>query len=889
MSGTLSARSNAVLDWYWRQGFQRADEHDLSGAWLDQLYQVRDAATAVETAVSTRRPCLALWGPSQSGKSTLLSRYLDTPSQPEALSALQWDSHTPVAFVGRPDKPGQPGCVHLNPYNQQRDASGCVTRFILCREVADPQHPVQLNLASDEQVLHALAAGYLMECDTRSTDSREVFLESAVIDAKLSELKGRFLGRAQAGRPIREQLHGLLNVLDDLIAADWARYLNLKPDWRSLRPRLASDPLLRSDTAALGEFAAWLFWDGQPALTGLWQKLLAQRGKILALAAGHPIFCSYQVARLFLDIDAYRKLHQTGEGGDLAEIIRRIGWEQRSGGGVSPGASVERFCLGEGLANSLLADSEAFGLWQGLVWEMTLPVNAALLPADSLAARLLSVADLLDFPGVALTYPGGERKRPGDMSPVQLLTEVLKRGKTASIVVTRSRQLGIDGFSILNRIQAPPAQPTQLLTGIQAWVRALGQPWPPPPGTLPINLVLTFAARLVNSVTDSIQLQRPSADFSPVFEFLNKLGDLANPQWVQFFTTTYPRFDEGCIRGDAAAIEGAARLIAESEDFRRHLGSCMGSLRAMIAEGADDKDGGNDYFLNMLAVQAQQSRVPALLAQRTQELHRQFAALLEEALPPAAAGEARRTEELEAWGHALETAIDHHRQTHLEADGAAFVSRRLRQLLNVEPELLEPIPLAGHNPDWRGYVESQLLRWRELAKGRDGDWADLGLKDAAAASRHLGYLAEYALLRGNLHRWLRDNLGHLNNHADAVQARRFLAVRFAEMVCFGVDGRAAHRDFVTETSSAPKRIPARQPETRPLPADTIQPRLRAYADREQQDAEARDDRQSPHYLGFLKLFLEHLNQVKASPAIARKPQPGDAELAQLATSFAAKP
>jgi hypothetical protein len=236
----------------------------------------------------------------------------------------------------------------------------------------------------------------------------------------------------------------------------------------------------------------------------------------------------------------------------------------------------------------------------------------------------------------------------------------------------------------------------------------------------------------------------------------------------------------------------------------------------------------------------------------------------------------------------LETAIDHHRQAHPEADGAAFLGRRLRQLLNVEPELLEPIPLAGRNPDWRGYVANQLLRWRELAKGRDGDWADLGLKDAAAASRHLGYLAEYALLRGNLHRWLRDNLGHLNNHGDAVQARRFLAVRIAEMVCFGVDGRAAHRDFATETSIPPQRIPPRQPETRPSPAGTIQPRLRAYAEREQQDAEARDDRQSPHYLGFLKFFLEHLNQVKTSPTIARKPQPGDAELSQLATSFAAE-
>ena len=234
----------------------------------------------------------------------------------------------------------------------------------------------------------------------------------------------------------------------------------------------------------------------------------------------------------------------------------------------------------------------------------------------------------------------------------------------------------------------------------------------------------------------------------------------------------------------------------------------------------------------------------------------------------------RRRQELEAWARAIEEAVDRARQQHPQADGAAQVSRRLRSLLNVDSESLEPIPLGNQSPDWRGYIERQLVRWRELAKGRDGDWASLGLRDAAAASRHLGYLAENALLRGNAHRWLRENLGHLNDHLEATQARRLLAVRLGELLCFGVHGRPPHRSFDAADDPGANVLAA-----------TIQPRLRGYAEREQREAEERSDRHSPHYLGFLALFLKHLETVKAAPATARKPQPGDQELVELSMNI----
>jgi hypothetical protein len=255
-----------------------------------------------------------------------------------------------------------------------------------------------------------------------------------------------------------------------------------------------------------------------------------------------------------------------------------------------------------------------------------------------------------------------------------------------------------------------------------------------------------------------------------------------------------------------------------------------------------------------------------LLEQRAGELEKELEGKLREPLPPDAVGDICRSMELEAWERSIEERIDRHRQEHPEGDGSAAVSWRLRTLLNVEPELLEPIPLVSRNPDWRAYVDRQFVMWRERRKGRDGEWSDLGLEDAATTSRHLGYLADYALLYGGLPAWLRDNLGALTSPREAAHARRLLAIRMAEVVCFGEQGRQAHREFVAVASGV---------------GESVQARLGVYAEREQQDADRRKDRESPHYRGFIARFLNHLAKVRDSHATMRQPQPGDEDLKAL--------
>ena len=67
--------------------------------------------------------------------------------------------------------------------------------------------------------------------------------------------------------------------------------------------------------------------------------------------------------------------------------------------------------------------------------------------------------------------------------------------------------------------------------------------------------------------------------------------------------------------------------------------------------------------------------------------------------------------------------------------------------------------------------------------------------------------------------------------------------------------------------------------------EIVSRRLHAYALREREEAGARNDRESPHYRGFLAPFFQHLRKVAATPAAARQPQPGDQELTALADGF----
>ena len=95
-----------LINWYWQYGIRRGeDESDPDresrkvsiGNWLDPVARIVRRA-AESKANASARPRVALWGPSQTGKSTLLSRYIDGEQADGSDSAMTWRGDAPVRF-----------------------------------------------------------------------------------------------------------------------------------------------------------------------------------------------------------------------------------------------------------------------------------------------------------------------------------------------------------------------------------------------------------------------------------------------------------------------------------------------------------------------------------------------------------------------------------------------------------------------------------------------------------------------------------------------------------------------------------------------------------------------------------------------------------------------
>ena len=73
--------SDQLTEWFWSFGVHRQSKYPpyaiSTSEWLKIVYEIRKELATVAEAAQAVRPCTAIWGPSQTGKSTLVSAYLD--------------------------------------------------------------------------------------------------------------------------------------------------------------------------------------------------------------------------------------------------------------------------------------------------------------------------------------------------------------------------------------------------------------------------------------------------------------------------------------------------------------------------------------------------------------------------------------------------------------------------------------------------------------------------------------------------------------------------------------------------------------------------------------------------------------------------------------------
>ena len=829
----LEQISQACADWFWKFGRQRKAPYEVqTGNWLDAIFCLRDRARAMVRAGQNPKPCMAIWGPSQTGKSTLLSRYLDAKDDPRGdRSALKWSDTEPVRFVVGSDK-GEDVLV-LNPFNQGSDASGCVSRFTLCETVPDPEHPVEILLASNAQIMHALAVGYESECEAKNARGERITWDGESLQALLE----KFRPAGPALPEAFEQLHALAQTIDLLILSqhqDLGRYAKLHNQWEKvLRPQLLSAPGLLSSVKAVRDFACEFFWDSWASLSQLYDRLAAKREETERLWGGATVRCSYKIAMLLLDIDAFKQYPARPA---VKQWVDAIGHE--------PGAGA--VALGVGKGQRLFNSREDFGYFQGLVWELRIPLRRDILAQRApVLCEFLAKADLLDFPGVANAYGSAERRTAEQVADLGIgLTEILKRGKTASIVVSRARSLDIDGFSLLMRVSRFPAQPKQLNTGIRSWLQAYGQPWPPQNKVMPLNLVLTFGAKLVNDVSQSGIRNGLDASFGQ----LQQLGSLTDPKAVTTFATTYPQFHEGQIHGDST--QAVADIMGDAA-FKARFGENAASFTEMT------RDGGTDYFFQHLKSQAEASIRPALVARRQAEAEAHLLQLIQAHIPSDSAPLEERRRTLDAWRDRILELLKEPSNDPRDADTAAKLSRSLRRLLNIDPDEMDDIPQKAIQTrvPIRVYIEKQFRDWKARQAGL-ATLAEAGLADSTHAGKVLAYLLE-ATNVGAVEEYFRADLGHITARSDARNSRRFLAIKMSREIMHGSNG-------------AEPGHPA---------TSSVRELLEQMAQDEESQAAAPEA--SPHHRAVIAPLLSRLEQIKKTGAGNRPPQPGDAEISAL--------
>lgn len=748
LSDITNEQMEQLSDWYWQFGTKRKGLYALPrGDWFDKLSrtlkQYRGICTAAE---KFKKPAIAIWGPSQSGKSTLLATFIDHGN-----GALSWTGEK-FYFVHR-DK------TCLNPNNRGSDASGCVTRYVMRERVDYPETPVEIQFAEERDILMSMAFGYISETDGCGKDGEKKYWNAE----NLREMLETFKEDNAAKRPDKNIFSfacDIVDVLEALMLAKQERYSNLEKDWDSLRGEILNCDGLLSDEATLQEFAANLFWDSWENLSEIYKELI-RKSRSLKRDFPEKIFCSLEVASIFLDISA-------AENRDSNNKIFDFGVSTLAGGALAISRKGQK----------AFKDEWDFALTQALVAVLIVPLKkSAIAEANGELCKLMEEADLVDFPGVARGEKGEDIISDEAMGENRLLglTQVLKRGKTASIVIGYARNLDIDVFAILMRANDIAHKPKQLRAGIAAWFEEMIQKTLNRENVneLPINIVQTFAAAFIRTVK---QKRLDGNGLEKVFDKNDAYGELCEPGRVKYFAINYPKFDDGFIDVEGEELEKYVREIELDPHFKERYDGNEKSLREMCGLGSTAKeDGGRSYLFANLLTQVGNSRRRNILDGKMRRLSEDFALLVERALPDDADGERKRSEDIRKILDAIE------RYSSINSEK---ICDAVFRFTNIVPENLKFLPPSSEygisgTGVLKDYCEKIVAQIREMLEQKSSDLSSAILlqeKDLIRV-RLVNYMLEAKELQAEeLVKWIKFNIPKISDGLEREALRRQLTV-----------------------------------------------------------------------------------------------------------------
>ncbi len=818
------AFTRELIDWYWEHGSKRTDDYAIpTSGWLKRLYDIDKQRAAITEARTNHRPAMGVWGPSQTGKSTLVSAYIDGSARYEKKedtdgegSGLHWPGGARAFFMS-PDinAPLYMNRMVLNPFNQGWDGSAVLTRFVCGSTqdgsapyfVRDVQHPVEIKLIPAVDLLQVVARGYDTECLGPSRTGAATNWTTSEFESRLAKFKRKHAASSKGpSRAAYEALHDLCSVLADLVFAELPRYRGLmeqgEENWHALLASLLADSVLLSSAEVVDAFAGEILWDGSPFLQEYYLKMRGQLRAIHQVAAGRPIFCTMEAAIIMLNMAAcniyFSEVPPDADSkeGVLYPIIAKLGLRVEG----------ERVLIGCSSAypQRLATSSEHFAFLQGLVWELVVPLNQDHLP-ESPFKDFLRYADMLDFAGVGneakgdvsrilvhgQTTAGEEASKGMPFAPLLFFSKVFKRGKTGCIVSTYAKRMSVDGFNIFQNVDGFPAvNAHQLINGIESWWKYLvpeyyrsGAGRSP----LPLNLGLMWWAMRFNQGVGN-----PKAVYPAIEPVVKELGRIGDPAVALTFAFNYYKFPRGRML-DEISPEIFER-VASAPEFRKQFNNPIGlaSYQEMIRDRAT---GGTAFFFLTIKKQLEEARAKpesnrlSILEARVGALDRGVADLLAapRLFPPVKVVDIRR-ERLERFRDALLRSIKGKPEKQVRE-----INYALREFLDVPYQVLLTPPTDEAEIDrqfirrqYRQWIDSQLARydlWERTGRKSRPDCSLLGLGSRDAFSDTLDALrASVETEIDDITRWfirLAAQTKGANSDLRNTQLRRHLAVRMA--------------------------------------------------------------------------------------------------------------